>query len=76
LKGIKGHVLKFNLTPEVKDYLLFMKVGDRFILQVPQKQTKKLVLGISYEDNKTDSFVEKDEVAKILSTSQRFFESV
>jgi hypothetical protein len=33
-------------------------VEGRWILQVPQQQSGILALGISYEENKKDSFIE------------------
>lgn len=51
-KGIKGHLLKFELDryPQVSDFVLFFKTSNqRWILQIPHVQTNKLVLGISYE---------------------------
>jgi hypothetical protein len=35
-----------------------MKVSNQWILQVPQRQTNKLAMGISYEEGKTDPFPE------------------
>jgi hypothetical protein len=60
-KGIKGHLVKFKLSDytSVKDFILFMKtIEGRWILQVPQQQSGILALGISYEENKKDSFIE------------------
>jgi hypothetical protein len=60
-KGIKGHVVRFKLDQHasVKDFILFMKTTEgRWVLQVPQQQSGILALGISYEEDKPNSFPE------------------
>ena len=46
---IKGHIARLPPYSKVMDFILFMKVEDRWILQIPHKQRGVLNLGISFE---------------------------
>jgi hypothetical protein len=51
MKGIKGHIIRFKSIEKVMNFVVIMgqKEEDRIILQVPHRQTNKLILGISFE---------------------------
>jgi hypothetical protein len=45
---VKGHITKFPVYPNVMNFILFMKIKDRWILQVPHQQKGNFNLGISF----------------------------
>jgi hypothetical protein len=46
---IKGHIARLPSYSKVMDFILFMKVEDRWVLQIPHKQRGIFNLGISFE---------------------------
>ena len=46
---VKGHIAKLPAYQNVMDFILFMKVEERWVLQIPHKQRGVLNLGISFE---------------------------
>jgi hypothetical protein len=76
MKGIKGHVLKFKLDPKVSGYTLFMKHNKEWILVVPHRQSNKLCVGITYEDNKLNPYPEIQQIEKVYNTYRSFFEEI
>ena len=76
MKPIKGHIVRLAPDPKVMDFALFMKTGDRWILQIPHKQSGKFNLGISFEENNPNPFPERAAIDLLINTSRNFFSNV